>query len=641
MASVNVPVENPFLTQIERVRVEILERVARAHQVLQERETALLSELQQLEDTYRGEGVARQIHEFCRLSKQAVLSLQRIGMQEVHKQFITQLDARMREPEASAETAGDRMRRVELEWDGNLEGLLSRTGSIRVSSAHTSKEKVYSIMQAGKHRNYDYSTPVLFSYFSIAFVAETNIFYICGGDQHLQVFNEFSLTLCCKMNSTIGIFLHLNKVYVPQCIADSFTIYSNENRYIHPSELEGQEKLEFICITKDRSKAVLVENYNDIPSKYKDGGILSPTTCESRVNNSPLTDCIFTNYILEEFDPLYSSIEINPARGLKNLGNTCFMNSVIQCLSHTLPLRQLYVSDEYKLYINNNRGDLSNAFKHVMVNLWNTTSSDSVSPYSLKRQVGIAAPIFSDNNQHDAHEFLRFLLNELHEEINRASEEGRKSPDDNETLKEACARHLSWEDSRISQLFSGMLRSDVCCSVCNNQSTAYIPFMDLSLPIPERNELSCSYYEQPIHLADCLKMITTEETLMEEERPYCNTCRDLTTSTKQLIICTLPKFLVIQLKRFSYYPTRTKLSTPLRFDDTWRLKDSSNSTHTYSLYGIACHSGSLYGGHYIAYCKYSRVWRCLNDSRTSIVSWEHVRNQEAYILFYEVIREIY
>ena len=68
------------------------------------------------------------------------------------------------------------MRRVEWEWDTNLEGILSRTESIRVSSAHTSKENIYSIMQAGKHRDYDYSTPVLLSYFSIAFDAETNIY---------------------------------------------------------------------------------------------------------------------------------------------------------------------------------------------------------------------------------------------------------------------------------------------------------------------------------------------------------------------------------------------------------------------------------------------------------------------------------
>ena len=317
------------------------------------------------------------------------------------------------------------------------------------------------------------------------------------------------------------------------------------------------------------------------------------------------------------------------------------MNCILQCLSYTNPLKQFYVSDDHRQYLNN-RGDLSTAFKDVMINLWNTTSEYSVDPYSLKRQVGIAAPIFSDNNQHDAHEFLRFLLNELHEEINRASEEGRKSPDDNETLKEACARHLSWEDSRISQLFSGMLRSDVCCSVCNNQSTAYIPFMDLSLPIPEgKQRPKCFLFKSSdpnVQLADCLRMFLTKETLDKEERPYCNKCNQLRTSTKQLSIAKLPTLLVIQLKRFSAFHGCSKRSTHVEFDDTLtlRLEDKiSTITYTYSLYGVVCHSGSLTGGHYTAYCKYKRNWSSFTDAITKSVSWEQVRQQEAYILFYE------
>ena len=370
---------------------------------------------------------------------------------------------------------------------------------------------------------------------------------------------------------------------------------------------KNNKQKEFICLSEANHNALLIDD-----------------NCEDQ-------------HPTQDIPQLAINSEDKPIRGLKNLGNTCFMNSALQCLSHTLPLRQFYVSDEYKQFLNY-RGDLSNAFKRVMVELWGTTLGDYVAPHELKRQLGKVAPRFIGYSQQDAHEYMRFLLNELHEEINRASVEGRKSPADNETLKEACARNLTWEDSRISELFGGMLRSDVCCSVCKNQSTVYIPFMDIALPIPERKQRSYHIYSKSsdpaVHLSDCIKMLTTEETLDEEERPYCNKCMNLTKSTKQLNVSKLPGFLVIQLKRFSYYPKRTKLSTPVEFDETWKVSDIANRTHAYSLYGIVCHSGSIFGGHYIAYCNYNGTWRCFNDTMARCVSWEHVKDQEAYVLFY-------
>ena len=182
MASANVPIENPFLSQLEIARVELRERVARAHQVLQERETALLSELQQLEDIYRAEGVAGQILELSLTKEQTISTLQRNDNQEILEQSVALLDVRMRELEASLETARDRMRRVELEWDTNLEGILSRTGLIRVRGVADYKEKGNPIKVAGKHRNKTSSTPGEFYYPNlIAIDSETNNIYICDG----------------------------------------------------------------------------------------------------------------------------------------------------------------------------------------------------------------------------------------------------------------------------------------------------------------------------------------------------------------------------------------------------------------------------------------------------------------------------
>ena len=134
---------------------------------------------------------------------------------------MAQLDARMRELAANLETARDRMRGVELEWDVNLEGILSRTGSIRVRGELDYKERGNPVMVAGKYRNNTSSTPGEYCYpNSIAIDSETNNIYVCdGGNNRVQVFNEsleFLFTFSDKMNSPIGICINLNKVYFTQ-----------------------------------------------------------------------------------------------------------------------------------------------------------------------------------------------------------------------------------------------------------------------------------------------------------------------------------------------------------------------------------------------------------------------------------------
>ena len=251
MASARVVGKNSFLSQVERVRVELRERVARAHQVLQERETALLSELQQLEDTYRGERVDKQIDQLRITKEQTIATLTDNENKEFLEQSVAQLDARMRELAANLETARDRMRRVELEWDANLEGILSRTGLIRVRGELDYREKGNPVMVAGKHRKETSSTPGEFCCpSSIAIDSKTNNIYICdGGNNRVQVFSEsleFLFTFSDKMNSPNGICINLNRVYVTQYnIANSLTVYSTEGKYIGSVGKEGNKELEF------------------------------------------------------------------------------------------------------------------------------------------------------------------------------------------------------------------------------------------------------------------------------------------------------------------------------------------------------------------------------------------------------------
>ena len=517
---------------------------------------------------------------------------------------------------------------------------------------HSLEEKIHPIMLAGVQTNNAHSTPDVLLYFPNFLEGETTNIFICvWRNDWLQVLYEYIIT-------PIGVCSLSNTYFIPPYMAHNLPVYSVRNKHIQTQTCESKplpikfENLRQVEESESNYPPTSENNHQESIHRISSNNSLSieesfdssspdnhPTLTNSSTNGQTFIKRSWTSFCnlrktSSPQNPDYidwskqgPSLRDLSSRGLRNLGNTCYMDCILQCLYHTRHLREFYVSGEYHQYLIK-RGDLSYAFKVVMVGLGSTFYNGPIAPYQLKREVSIVTPMFSGYRQHDAHEFLRFLLDELHDEINRVSVDGRKSPADNETLREACARHLTWEDSRISELFGGMLRSEVRCSVCSDKSIVYIPFMDIALPIPRKQDRTV------VSLTDCLAFLRRKETLDEEERPYCNKCMDLTRSTKQLFICKLPRYLVIQLKRFSYYPTRTKLTTPVKFTETWTLKDSSDKTHTYSLYGIACHSGGLYGGHYIAYCQQNGVWRCFNDSRTSRVSWEHVRNREAYLLFY-------
>ena len=261
MTSANVSVDNPFLPQVERVRVELRERVARAHQVLQERETALLSELQQLEDTYRGEGVDKQINQLRITREQTLSTLTENENKETLEQCVAPLEARMRELADRVVTTRDGMREVELEWDEGLEDILRLTGLIRVRGVPDYKAKLQPVLVAGTHSEKTSTHGQFNQPRSITIHPKTHNLYICdSGNNRVQVFNEsleFLFTFSEHMKGPVGICISINKVYVTQLAAHNLAVYSTEGRYLQSVGREGKKELEF---TYPRAVAVSIEN---------------------------------------------------------------------------------------------------------------------------------------------------------------------------------------------------------------------------------------------------------------------------------------------------------------------------------------------------------------------------------------------
>ena len=182
--------------------------------------------------------------------------------------------------------------------------------------------------------------------------------------------------------------------------------------------------------------------------------------------------------------------------GLSNLGNTCYMNTSLQCLSNCWELTEYFLSNKYKEDINENNpigshGDLARAYGGVLKHLWYGSSSH-YSPDNFKKTLGIYQKMFSGYQQQDTQEFLNYLLDGLHEDLNKVLnkpivvQDERDNPDE---IKSQIywVNFLRRNQSVLVDLFYGQFKSTLICpnEECKNISITFDPFLNLSLPLPQ------------------------------------------------------------------------------------------------------------------------------------------------------------
>lgn len=189
----------------------------------------------------------------------------------------------------------------------------------------------------------------------------------------------------------------------------------------------------------------------------------------------------------------YRAVRSLGLTGLHNLGNTCFMNSAIQCLAHTPKLVDFFLGD-YRREINYENplgmnGELALSFGDLLRQLW-VPGASPLAPKMFKMKLANFAPQFSGYMQHDSQELLAFLLDGLHEDLNRVKRkpyhevkdaDGRP---DGEVAEEYWRNHLARNDSIVVDSFQGQFRSTLICPFCKKVSITFDPFMYLSLPLP-------------------------------------------------------------------------------------------------------------------------------------------------------------
>ena len=356
-------------------------------------------------------------------------------------------------------------------------------------------------------------------------------------NNELKFFNEKKL----KKNKQEVYFYILNKdkkdILIEMTIAFTYRIQMYESLYIEKLEFQNDNTLNDFLIKFDKKKDILIieiMNKGDCNFLIQLDKNYKCSVCGSQIKNlNDKYNCeichfsLFCSYkcsrnsdghieldknlktVFEEKFVLSDLISLdlstlwnngqNVGRiGLTNLGNTCYMNSVLQCLSNTRDLTKYFLNGSYRKEINNGsfsglKGEISQAYYELIKQLWNDYNNEYIDTKSFKNSFFIRTKLFNNQEQQDAHDFLISFLENLHDELNRVTnkpyielEEQKEGESDEVTSGKWWDYYKSRDDSIIVDLFKGQYKITNKCSGCGHKSITFDPYLTLDLPIPQK-----------------------------------------------------------------------------------------------------------------------------------------------------------
>ena len=328
--------------------------------------------------------------------------------------------------------------------------------------------------------------------------------------------------------------------------------------------------------------------------------------------------------------------------GLANLGNTCFINSCMQVLSHTYELNMFLEKNTYKNKLNNKPDSaLLIEWDEIRKLLW--AENCIVTPGKFFKTVQKVAHIkkmdmFTGYSQNDMPEFLLFVIDCFHSALSREINMNISGSVQNDTDKvavkcfEMIKQMYQKEYSEIWNIFYAIHVSEIVSLETGKQlSMSPEPFFMIDLPIPSNNRSPS--------LIDCFNLYVEGEVLEGENAWYNENTKQKENVRKKISFWSFPDILVIDLKRFNARNQKNQIlvTFPLNnLDLSPYVVGYKKSSYVYDLYGVCNHGGSVMGGHYTSYVKNANgKWYHFNDTSVSeLRSADAVVSPKAYCLFY-------
>ena len=328
--------------------------------------------------------------------------------------------------------------------------------------------------------------------------------------------------------------------------------------------------------------------------------------------------------------------------GLANLGNTCFINSCMQVLSHTHELNVFLESGAYKRKLQNKCDSaLLLEWDELRKILWNQNCIVSPGKFikTIQRISNIKKnDLFTGYAQNDLSEFLLFVIDCFHTSLAREIKMNISGQVENDTDKiatkcfEMIKNMYSKEYSEIWNIFYAVHVSEITSIETGKQlSMTPEPFFMIDLPIPQNNKSPT--------LIDCFDLYVEGESMTGDNAWYNEETKQKMDVTKKISFWSFPTVLVIDLKRFNSKNQKNQILVTFPLDDlnlSGYVIGYKKKGYVYELYGVCNHSGGVFGGHYTAFIKNANgKWYHFNDTSVSEVSnIGYVINTKAYCLFY-------